>query len=110
MGRVSKYKKIKAFDRLHSGGEYVWGSADLRSNKKKRSKTAEKLHQKKLKRKRNKNFNANNEGNFFDNEGFDLPPQGEDEFNLSDLRVKKDKKRRLDDGLVTKLFHDDSSP
>eukprot|EP00551_Chaetoceros_affinis_P017386 CAMPEP_0203706902 /NCGR_PEP_ID=MMETSP0091-20130426/54513_1 /ASSEMBLY_ACC=CAM_ASM_001089 /TAXON_ID=426623 /ORGANISM="Chaetoceros affinis, Strain CCMP159" /LENGTH=339 /DNA_ID=CAMNT_0050582897 /DNA_START=44 /DNA_END=1060 /DNA_ORIENTATION=+ len=97
MGRVAKYKKVKAFDRQHSGGEYVWGSADLRPSKKKRSKTAEKLKQKKLKRKRN-----NHNGGFFGggDGGFDLPPQEKDEFSLSDLRVKKEKKPRLDDGLT----------
>ena len=40
MGRVAKYKKVKSFDRAHSGGEYVWGKNDGRQTKKKRSKQA----------------------------------------------------------------------
>mmetsp|Transcript_24075 Transcript_24075/g.29650 ORF Transcript_24075/g.29650 Transcript_24075/m.29650 type:complete len:356 (-) Transcript_24075:2169-3236(-) len=95
MGRVAKYKKIKAFDRNNSGGEYVWGSMDARTlKKKKRSKTAERLHEKKLKRKQTKNNDRIEDG------GFDLPSQHKDDFNLSDFKVKKEKRRRLDDDLI----------
>lgn len=94
MGRVAKYKKVKAFDRHRSGaGEYIWGSNNGRPTNKKRSKTAEKLKEKKLKRKRNIDT--------FDDSGYDLPPTGKDEFDLSDFTVKKIKQQNLDDGLGT---------
>jgi hypothetical protein len=95
MGRVAKYKKVKSFDRAHSGGEYVWGKNDGRQTKKKRSKTAEKLKQQKLNRRRNRDPADYEQG------GFDLPPQGKDEFDLSDLRVKKIKKTTLEDDLIS---------
>jgi hypothetical protein len=99
MGRVAKYKKVKKFDRLHSSGEYVWGSMDgIRPKKKKRSQTAEKLHQQKLKRKKNRILYDNGDGK---DGGFDLPPQGKDEFNLTDLKVKKMKRRKLDEDLIS---------
>ena len=88
MGRVAKYKKVKAFDRKHSGGEYVWGENDGRPKKKKRSKTAEKLKQIKLKRRRDGDIDPFNCGVG----GYDLPPQEKDDFDLSDMKVKRVKK------------------
>lgn len=87
MGRVSRYKKTKSFDKKHHGGEYMWGSVEL-SKKKKRSKTAEKLLAKKLKRKQRDSTD----------DGFNLPV-GRDDFDLKDMFVRKEKKLRLDDGL-----------
>lgn len=95
MGRVAKYKKVKAFDRKHSGGEYVWGENDGRPKKKKRSKTAEKLKQIKLKRRRDGDIDPFNCGVG----GYDLPPQEKDDFDLSDMKVKRVKKPKWDDGL-----------
>lgn len=91
MGRVAKYKKVKSFDKQHRGGEYVWGSKVIDQKKKKRSKTAEKYHQDKLKRKRRQH---NNNSHLEDSGGFDLPPDGKDEFDLKDLKVKK---QRIED-------------
>ncbi len=88
MGRVARYKKTKSFDKQHRGGEYVWGSMSS-TMKRKRSITAERHHKKKSKRK-----------GFIEDEGFDLPP-GKDDFDLADLEVKKQKKRKLDDDLHT---------
>eukprot|EP00979_Chaetoceros_neogracilis_P003486 scaffold602_cov227-Chaetoceros_neogracile.AAC.8 len=88
MGRVSKYKKVKKFDKEHKGGEYVWGT-QVSTKKKKRSLTAEKYRQKKMKRE-----------HFKDGGGFDVPHE-KDDFDINDFVVEKDEKRRLDDGLVT---------
>lgn len=82
MGRVAKYKKVKSFDKQHRGGEYIWGSK-VTDNKKKRSKTAERLHQEKLQRKRRKGLANNDDGLS------DLPFDGKDEFNTNDFKVKK---------------------
>ena len=87
MGRVAKYKKIKSFDKQHRGGEYIWGAKSL-EKKKKRSKTAEKLHREKQQRKRRKGLTDQDDG-------FDLPFDGKDEFNLNDFKVKK--QRFMDD-------------
>lgn len=86
MGRVARYKKVKSVARHHSGGEYIWGSNNGRSStKKKRSQIAEKLKEKKLKRKHKNGFDG------VDDSGYDLPPSGKDEFDLSDpdFKVKK---------------------
>lgn len=85
MGRVSRYKKTKAFDKHHRGGEYVWGTTDL-SKQKKRSKTATKLLEKKLKRKQE----------IHNNGGFNTPVE-KDDFDLKDMIVKKTKRARLDE-------------
>lgn len=98
MGRVARYKKVKSFDRLHSGGEYIWGSNNGRDDKKKRSKTAEKMKERKLKKRKHNNRNADD---WNDVDGFDLPPQGKDDFNLIDFQVKKVKKKQLDDELYS---------
>jgi hypothetical protein len=87
MGRVSRYKKTKSFDKQHRGGEYVWGTTEL-SSKKKRSKTAEKLLAKKLKRKQRDQTDG----------GFNLPVE-KDDFDLKDMVVRKEKRSRLDDCL-----------
>mmetsp|Transcript_11286 Transcript_11286/g.21109 ORF Transcript_11286/g.21109 Transcript_11286/m.21109 type:complete len:352 (-) Transcript_11286:62-1117(-) len=88
MGRVARYKKVKACEKVYTGDEYVWGTKFSVKNKK-RSATAENHHQRKLKRK-----------GYHDDGGRDLPPDGKDDFNLSDFVVKKEKKRRPEDGLA----------
>jgi hypothetical protein len=99
MGRVSKYKKIKAcdpFSKRNRGGPKgnagaidlsivdVWGLGDDGRKQKRRSRTAEKLKAAKFKNKQSMNKN-----NYF----FDLPPSEGDEFDLKDLigSVKKQK-------------------
>ncbi|GKY96162.1 hypothetical protein MPSEU_000576200 [Mayamaea pseudoterrestris] len=90
MGRVARYKKIKACDpfakggnkRKTIGGETVWGIGDDGRKAKKRSRTAEKLRaQRKRKTKLDK----------FTDRAFDAPPADGDEFNMQDLlgSVKK---------------------
>lgn len=98
MGRVARYKKIKACDPYskQNGGRVqlekvgVWGLGDNGRKVKKRSKTAERLRAKKRKRQVD------------DGDPFDLPPEGEDEFDLADLvgSVKKEKKTVEDNAAV----------
>lgn len=88
MGRVARYKKTKSFDKLHSGEEYVWGAAETCSKSKKRSQIAERHRKKKMKRK-----------NYLDDTGFDIP-SGKDDFDLSDLNVKKEHLNKAD-GSIT---------
>ena len=88
MGRVAKYKKVKAFDKQHQGGEYIWGNAGGNKTKK-RSLTAERHKRRKMKK---RGYDVNQSG-------FDLPPDGDD-FDLSDLVVKKQPKQTLDAGLM----------
>jgi hypothetical protein len=87
MGRVARYKKVKAFEKEYTGDEYVWGTRSSAKTKK-RSLTAEVHHRRKLKRK-----------GYHDDGGRDLPPE-KDDFDLLDLVVKKEKKRRPDEGLA----------
>lgn len=84
MGRVAKYKKIKACDPFskQNGGKQsmtgMWGFDDNGRRAKKRSKTCLALRKK---RKRLIDTTANE---------FDVPPSGGDDFELSDLlQVKK---------------------
>jgi hypothetical protein len=94
MGRVSRYKKIKAFDPYskQNGGRVnlddvgVWGlGADGRKTKKK-SKTVQKIKAQKhlLLRAEKKDPNSRD---------FDAPPQDKDDFDLTDLMgtLKKEK-------------------
>ncbi|KAG7341071.1 hypothetical protein IV203_023022 [Nitzschia inconspicua] len=92
MGRVAKYKKIKSFDpyskqnrgSFHANG-VIWGLGDNGRKAKKKSKTAEKLQARKMKRREKGKNGLNDE--------FDLPPSSKDEFDLADLMgsIKKEK-------------------
>mmetsp|Transcript_35935 Transcript_35935/g.72975 ORF Transcript_35935/g.72975 Transcript_35935/m.72975 type:complete len:403 (+) Transcript_35935:176-1384(+) len=111
MGRVSKYKKIKSVDPYAKnkgrGGsignsrsaEYVWGTGDNGRREKKRSLKAQRHQAKKLANAtegRRRMREAAGSG------GFDLPTSGKDDFDLADIvgSVRKEKRRRLDHGLV----------
>jgi len=105
MGRVSKYKKIKACDVFSKesrragvrtdDSDTLWGTTGSGRRAKKRSQTATELQRRKLKRREGR---SNVSG---DNGGFDLAPPGKDDFEISDLlgSVKKEKKRKLDAGI-----------
>lgn len=87
MGRLAKYKKIKScdpFSKKNGGRPSMlgqWGMDDNGRRDKKRSATATALRKNKFKR-------QNRGGQ--EEDVFDLPPSGGDEFDLSDLlRVKK---------------------
>ena len=112
MGRVSKYKKVKAvdpFSKQKKGkaaasartSEYVWGMGDNGRKEKKRSLKAQRHQGRKLggggmSDGRRRAREAAGAG------GFDLPPSGKDDFDLADLvgSVKRQKRPRLDDGLA----------
>lgn len=112
MGRVSKYKKVKAvdpFSKQKKGkaaasartSEYVWGMGDNGRKEKKRSLKAQRHQARKL------GGGSMSDGRRRAREaagagGFDLPPSGKDEFDLADLMgsVKRQKRPRLDDGLA----------
>lgn len=107
MGRVAKYKKIKACDpyskknagKLDLSTVGIWGLGDDGRKKKKRSKTSERLRSKKIAMQQqtargnnNKNKDGKKSKNNTNNsshpggDGFDLPPdEAGDEFDLRDL-------------------------
>ncbi|KAL7554339.1 hypothetical protein ACHAWF_018197 [Thalassiosira exigua] len=99
MGRVSRYKKVKSIDPFAKNGSWksdVGDCATLRRTKRK-SKTALKLKEQKLnklrRRGRGKGGDDGNGGRrrgggcngWGDDDGYDLPPEGGDEFDMSDL-------------------------
>lgn len=95
MGRVSRFKKVKSvfrFDKNTPVGA-VWGFGDSGRKPKKRSAIAQALRKKKLKK-------GKRETGVVQDGGFDLPPQGEDDFTLSDMTVRKQKPKNLDEGLL----------
>ena len=112
MGRVSKYKKVKAvdpFSKQKKGkaaasartSEYVWGTGDNGRRDKKRSLKAQRHQARKL------GGGSMSDGRRRAREaagagGFDLLPSGKDDFDLADLMgsVKRQKRPRLDDGLA----------
>ena len=102
MGRVARYKKVKAFDKLtpkstHSGRadqEYIWGTDSGRG--KKRNATATQSPQD-PKAKRTKKHTEDT--------GFDLAPD-KDDFDLNDIlgSVQREKKAALDNELKDKSY------
>lgn len=102
MGRVARYKKIKSCDPYskENGGRVqldnvgIWGLGDNGRKAKKRSKTAERLRANKRKR------------NVDEGDPFDLPPHGEDEFDMADLvgSVKKEKTTTEENDVVSTVI------
>jgi hypothetical protein len=98
MGRVAKYKKIKAFDPFSKqnngkGLDFIWGFGNNGAKVKKRSRTAEKLHEQKMAR-RLKRLNATtmNTANKKTLTGVDrslnAPPSDiKDEFDLNNIQA-----------------------
>ena len=110
MGRVSKYKKIKAVDPFSKkkkgkaaissrASEYVWGSGDNGRREKKRSMKAQRHQARKLEGASDGRRRAREAAGAG---GFDLPPSGKDDFDLADLvgSVRRQKRPRIDDGLA----------
>lgn len=102
MGRVARFKKVRACDpysrenrgRLVLDRVGVWGLGDSGRKAKKRSLVAQKYQT--MKRKRRKD-NARSD------DGFDLPPNEEDEFDSNTLQVqKKTKPLSMEDVAKTK--------
>ena len=95
MGRVARFKKLKACDPYSNRnrgqllGERVWGLTDSGRKAKKRSLVAQKMLAMKQKRRK---------GDKKADDGFDLPPTEEDEFDSTTFEVqKKTKPLSLDD-------------
>jgi len=121
MGRVSKYKKVKAvdpFSKKKKGkaaafartSEYVWGTGDNGRREKKRSLQAQRHQARKLggggmSDGRRRAREAAGAG------GFDLPPSGKDDFDLADLvgSVRRQKRPSLDDGLADPRRRDETA-
>ena len=102
MGRVARYKKVKSIDPFAK--KPTWnselGDASTIRRVKRRSKTAIKFKEQKASKfqRRGKLLGSNAEkkktggsNGFGDEDGYDLPPDGEDEFDIKDLMgsVKK---------------------
>jgi hypothetical protein len=99
MGRVAKYKKIKAFDPFSKqnngkGLDFIWGFGNNGAKVKKRSRTAERLQQQKMARriKRLKTVSTTASKRTLTTEGIDRslnapPSEKEDEFDLNDIQA-----------------------
>ena len=104
MGRVAKYKKIKKVDLFSKSNaantsnpaESIWGIGDNGRKKKKRSKVAQRMHERKMKAGGSKQLRASCGA-----DGFNIPPE-EDDFDLDDLHgsLKPSKRPRIDEALV----------
>lgn len=108
MGRLSRYKKVKSIDPFAKNGSWKSDVGDCSTlhRAKRRSKTVLKLKEQKAKklqrRARGKGGDAGAAGRmgggsngWGDDDGFDLPPQGEDDFDINDLMgsLKKEKRK-----------------
>jgi len=104
MGRVSRYKKVKACDPYAPGRRRgavernlekvgIWGLSDDGRKPKKRSRTAERLRVKRKKQKTKTKSHQKRDDDYDGDVGFDAPPVDGDEFDLQDLvgSVKKDR-------------------
>ena len=119
MGRVSRYKKVKSIDPFAKNGSWKSDVGDCSTFRrvKKKSKTAIKMKEQKLNKlqRRMRGGNKNDNGiidrkksggcnGYGDDDGYDLPPDGEDEFDLKDLlgsiKKQKSKGNPLLDGVV----------
>jgi hypothetical protein len=89
MGRVARYKKIKACDPFARNGmgmmSFMWGEGDNGQRQKKRSKTSEKLRHSKQQRKKLRRQDDDDDDDNFD-DYFNLPPSDQkDEFIMEDM-------------------------
>ena len=98
MGRVARYKKVKSIDPFAKNNTWTSDLGDTSTLRrvKRKSKTALRLQQQKLRqRKGKKGAGSNGWGH---DEGYDLPPEGGDEFDMADLMgsVKKQVVKNID--------------
>jgi len=88
MGRVAKYKKIKSVDPFAKNGS-SWksdvGDCTTLRRVKRRSKTALKLKEQKMRKRNRKGGEGGGSNGFGSDDGFDLPPSGKDEWDWSDM-------------------------
>ena len=112
MGRVSRYKKVKSIDPFSKNGSWKSDVGDCSTFRrvKKKSKTAIKMKEQKLNKlqRRMRGGNKNDNGidrkksggcnGYGDDDGYDLPPDGEDEFDLKDIlgSIKKQKSKETE--------------
>ncbi|KAL3802954.1 hypothetical protein HJC23_011577 [Cyclotella cryptica] len=107
MGRVARYKKVKSVDPFAKARSWTDGVGDASNLRrvKKRSKTAQKLKEQKnnklQRRLRGKSLEKKKRGGsngWGDDDGFDLPPDGEDEFEINDMlgSIKKQRAKAND--------------
>jgi len=113
MGRLSRYKKIKSIDPFAKNGSWksdIGDSTTLRRVKKK-SKTSLKLKEEKMKRAQGRNRGRKNKDDAAskktggcngqgEDDGYDLPPDGEDEFDMNDLMGSLKKQKRKSNPLL----------
>ena len=124
MGRVSRYKKVKSIDPFAKNGSWKSDVGDCSTFRrvKKKSKTAIKMKEQKLNKLQRRMRGGNKNGNIIDrkksggcngygdDDGYDLPPEGEDEFDLKDIlgsiKKQKSKPNPLLDGVVANKMSD----
>lgn len=91
MGRVARYKKVKSIDPFAKNNTWTSDQGDKSSLRrvKRKSKTALRLKEQKLRQRKGKKGAGSNGWGCDD--GYDLPPEGGDEFDMADLMgsVKK---------------------
>lgn len=103
MGRVARYKKVKSVDPFAKNGS-SWksdvGDCTTLRRVKRRSKTAQKHKEQKMKKRNRKSVDGGSNG-FGNDDGFDLPPSGKDEWDWSDIvgsvKSQPHKKEELSD-------------
>ena len=121
MGRVSRYKKVKSIDPFAKNGSWKSDVGDCSTFRrvKKKSKTAIKMKEQKLNKLQRRMRGGNKNDNIIDrkksggcngygdDDGYDLPPDGEDEFDLKDIlgsiKKQKNKPDPLLDGIANKM-------
>lgn len=111
MGRLSRYKKVKSIDPFAKNGSWKSDVGDCKTlgRVKRKSKTALKMKEQKMNKqrrmrgkdkdssKKNKSGGSNGWG---DDDGYDLPPDGEDEFDMNDMVGSVRKQRKKDNPLL----------
>jgi len=113
MGRLSRYKKVKSIDPFAKNGSWKSDVGDCSTlhRVKKKSKTALRLKEQKAsklqRRSRGKNDkdiggkkNTGGSNGWGDDDGYDLPPDGEDEFDMKDLTGSVKKKTHKSNPLL----------
>lgn len=119
MGRVARYKKVKACDPYSkkNGGNVdlttvgIWGLGDSGRRQKKKSLTAQRLKAKAQSQKNNNNKKRGRPDNHKNDDaanGFDLPPNEEDEFDMKDI-VGSVKRQKVKDVMKDDNHNDDKS-
>jgi len=115
MGRLSRYKKIRSIDPFAKNGSWKSDVGDCTTLKrvKKKSMTATKMKEAKNAKMQRRMRGKQDEGDkkrggsngFGDDVGYDLPPDGEDEFDINDMvgSVKKQKNKAKNELLAFKV-------